>query len=778
MMFFLPLLALAGIVLAYFYPLLDCRAIFVERDLSVFFLPPRILWVKLAKSLTFPFWNSHNYSGIPLLATLQPGVLYPPHILYFFLPFNVAWNWLIILHYLLAGVSMHLLMSHMKASPLGSFIGAVTLMLSGYLLSVHNLVPHLFSVSWFPLIVLQFLKHLEMGRFRHLAWTSLLLAVQFLAGAPEMWLLSLMVLGVMVLFAPLMVAGNSVSWWGRCRGFALIVFLCLLLCSVQLFPFYELKAMSIRRGGLSYDESTIWSFGWRDFIRFFLDDPYGAFTNTVDYWRNESWLKTIYMGAIPFALSLFYFISKDKRRIFFAVLMFLSFLLALGGNTPVHRMLHHIPPFDGIRYPVKFLFLFVFVLSLSTGLGLDSLRVGVERDTPGTNRLVRGLFLLGLAMALLWGFLTFFHSPVSHLLHSHGIVPGRYNTIPHILHNGKRFLLFSFAFFTVLLLYYRKKHRILPYCLASILVLDLFLVNFGYYNAVSWTAYTSNHRFVEPMGGGASPDLYLFSPRTVENLKTFPLDRAAMSSPYASLFGLYSFGGSEVMRVGYHDAFADLILKAPTVSVAKQFFGVGGIRYLVTSYPVSDPDFTLLDTCIVRKASLSNGSAGTADRERVVHLYQYTKYRDRFLFFSKARFLKEEGETAKAMAGKTDLGSELVLHGAADRLIDNGPVTGAVHLISYGTNRVEIESRSDGAGFVYSSETYYPGWKAFVDGKETPIYRADLAFRAVEVAPGVHRIVFRYVPKAFFLGLLVTTMTLTAMAGAICVRLKIVLIRR
>src|SRR5208283_5415037 len=99
-MWYFPCVLLFALALINFHPVLSARLILIERDLSTYFLPPRFLWVKLARSFTFPFWNPHNFSGIPLLATLQPGVLYPPHLLYLFLPFNVAWNWLIILHYL------------------------------------------------------------------------------------------------------------------------------------------------------------------------------------------------------------------------------------------------------------------------------------------------------------------------------------------------------------------------------------------------------------------------------------------------------------------------------------------------------------------------------------------------------------------------------------------------------------------------------------------------------------------------------------------------------
>ncbi len=43
-----------------------------------------------------------------------------------------------------------------------------------------------------------------------------------------------------------------------------------------------------------------------------------------------------------------------------------------------------------------------------------------------------------------------------------------------------------------------------------------------------------------------------------------------------------------------------------------------------------------------------------------------------------------------------------------------------------------------------------------MDGKETKIYRANLAFRAVEVPKGKHTVVFKYVPMSFYIGLCLT----------------------
>jgi Bacterial membrane protein YfhO len=56
-------------------------------------------------------------------------------------------------------------------------------------------------------------------------------------------------------------------------------------------------------------------------------------------------------------------------------------------------------------------------------------------------------------------------------------------------------------------------------------------------------------------------------------------------------------------------------------------------------------------------------------------------------------------------------------------------------------------------GFVVLADLYYPGWKASVDGTPLPIYRANYAFRAVEVKPGDHDIVFSYSPWTIRLGI-------------------------
>ncbi|MBI3538081.1 MAG: YfhO family protein, partial [Chloroflexi bacterium] len=76
--------------------------------------------------------------------------------------------------------------------------------------------------------------------------------------------------------------------------------------------------------------------------------------------------------------------------------------------------------------------------------------------------------------------------------------------------------------------------------------------------------------------------------------------------------------------------------------------------------------------------------------------------------------------------------------------------------------RVEIALTTERAGYVVLADAWYPGWIATVDGIATPIYRADVFFRAVPVEQGAHTIVFEYQPMSFRVGTLISAISLIA----------------
>jgi uncharacterized membrane protein YfhO len=68
-------------------------------------------------------------------------------------------------------------------------------------------------------------------------------------------------------------------------------------------------------------------------------------------------------------------------------------------------------------------------------------------------------------------------------------------------------------------------------------------------------------------------------------------------------------------------------------------------------------------------------------------------------------------------------------------------------------------------GYVFLSEPYYPERRAFVDDHPVPAVEANLAFTAVPVPAGTHRLELHYVPSSFRLGLGISALTLFVWAG-------------
>jgi uncharacterized membrane protein YfhO len=78
---------------------------------------------------------------------------------------------------------------------------------------------------------------------------------------------------------------------------------------------------------------------------------------------------------------------------------------------------------------------------------------------------------------------------------------------------------------------------------------------------------------------------------------------------------------------------------------------------------------------------------------------------------------------------------------------------------------LDLQVTAEENSLLVLSDTYYPGWKAFVDGKGTNIYRADYTFRAVPLNAGTHRVRFVYDPMSFKLGAGVTILGILGCIG-------------
>ena len=93
-----------------------------------------------------------------------------------------------------------------------------------------------------------------------------------------------------------------------------------------------------------------------------------------------------------------------------------------------------------------------------------------------------------------------------------------------------------------------------------------------------------------------------------------------------------------------------------------------------------------------------------------------------------------------------------------------GPA-GPARVTALSANRVVVQANASRASYLVLTDTYYPGWRARVDGRPTPIYQANYLFRAVYLTPGEHEIEFTFMPASYRLAMAGTLASLALVAG-------------
>jgi hypothetical protein len=94
---------------------------------------------------------------------------------------------------------------------------------------------------------------------------------------------------------------------------------------------------------------------------------------------------------------------------------------------------------------------------------------------------------------------------------------------------------------------------------------------------------------------------------------------------------------------------------------------------------------------------------------------------------------------------------------------------GSARIVEYSPHTVRIQASTPEDALLVLTDTYYPGWQAFVDGQPQPLVRGDLLFRVVPVPAGEHIVEFRFEPSSVRIGLLVSVLALFVAISALVV---------
>jgi hypothetical protein len=155
------------------------------------------------------------------------------------------------------------------------------------------------------------------------------------------------------------------------------------------------------------------------------------------------------------------------------------------------------------------------------------------------------------------------------------------------------------------------------------------------------------------------------------------------------------------------------------------------------------------------KHVLSPAAVGQ-DRRRSVSWINIDYLPRAFLAGRVHRFTEYDAVLAHMRTAEFDPSAEVLLVGEGPVGPDSaaGSDPGAVEILEYGPNEILIRADVRRPAHLVVSDTYYPGWRVFVDGAETEVLRADYAFRAVALGPGVHAVRMVYRSRFFSVGVI------------------------
>ncbi len=223
---------------------------------------------------------------------------------------------------------------------------------------------------------------------------------------------------------------------------------------------------------------------------------------------------------------------------------------------------------------------------------------------------------------------------------------------------------------------------------------------------------------------------------------------------------LYSIDGTEVIRLANNEKILSLIKSSPQPGTTN-LLGLLNVKYLISKFEIDSKEFELVKIV-----------GDKDDPESSLRIYKNLNVLPRAFLVEEYKVLDSEKDYRDTLESKAFNPRNLVLldkdpNSFPDRSkISNQSIQSNKHekviIRTYQPNKIELCVSVNKHKMLFLSETYYPGWKVYIDGNEGTIYRANYAFRAVPLNPGNHEVVFVYKPSSVILGGIITLVGIVA----------------
>jgi len=737
---------------------------FVLRDHIVYTWTERAVLANGIRAGRVPEWNDLVGFGTQFAASSANGVTYPPLWMVALFPLPFSMDLVVALHVLLAGIGTAFLARRLGAGALGAALAGVALMGSGYVASI---APNkvFAGTAWIPWVAwaADRVAQNPLGRRDRLHATTALaatLAAQHLAGDPA----SSITGGLVALSVVLSRATRRGPALGR---LALASCASLLLASASLLPGLALLPHTTR-SAISSAEGASWSLHpWRLLELVWpreLGDPIDRARSLAQVVAHAgssalepSWSFSVFVGVPVLALAALAALRGRPGIRGLAIAAAALVLLALGVNTPLYDVWRTVfPPERIIRYPEKHLAGAIVLICAVAGAGLSALQARPGRAAAWT------LGVAGAPLALSLAAVALLRSRVEAGLQSSARFFPALDVAAGLdvaLRAG--FIALAVAVAVSLLFLAAARWRTAAVVGVGVIALHLL------YEGWAVTPVAAARRLVTapgllgqlvPLGGQSRPPpRILRSPLMDAEVRPeaqaeYQHETLLLDSP--GRFGVAAVPGFEGWRSRELAAFWARAGGMPVASL-EALFAIDAValpsELRRSLFPSGSGDGGAVVAELMLKAG-SDGGAWSLVRSEGIRSRAFVAPRWRWSSSEKAL-------AATVDPSRGDPGLVLLTGSGAPSPPENAALPMLpCEFASYRPERIELSCTSPASGFAVLVEENAPGWTATVDGMPTKVETGDVLLRAVEMAPGTHRIVFAYRTPLLCAGVLVSVL--------------------
>jgi hypothetical protein len=179
------------------------------------------------------------------------------------------------------------------------------------------------------------------------------------------------------------------------------------------------------------------------------------------------------------------------------------------------------------------------------------------------------------------------------------------------------------------------------------------------------------------------------------------------------------------------------------------------VRYVISRVPLAMPG------ALIRREDLPGNV-----------VYENPNPLPRFVLVGRVRPASDAAAALAILRGPDfDPRQEAVVEGVGEGVVKGGPPfpgatsAGQVRVVRYEPREIVLETDTPGPAFLATSETYYPGWRAQIDGRDESLYPTNVAFRGLPVPAGHHTLTMRFDPPILVWSALVSLVGLVSLGA-------------